>query len=56
MRPWACATCPASAAMAAGSRRVGRLLAVMALLLALVFGGIAWLQAQSLRDAQREPP
>ena len=33
----------------AGSRRVGRLLAVMALLLALVFGGIAWLQAQSLR-------
>ncbi|MFM2340789.1 MAG: hypothetical protein RLZZ592_442 [Pseudomonadota bacterium] len=32
-----------------GSRRVGRLLALMALTLALVFGGIAWLQSQSLR-------
>ncbi|MGR6805748.1 ATP-binding protein [Sphaerotilus natans] len=39
----------ASVPAPAGSRRVGRLLAVMALLLALVFGGIAWLQAQSLR-------
>ena len=39
----------ASVTSPAGSRRVGRLLAVMALLLALVFGGIAWLQAQSLR-------
>ncbi|MFM2348175.1 MAG: hypothetical protein RL654_2928 [Pseudomonadota bacterium] len=39
----------ASAPASPGSRRVGRLLAVMALLLALVFGGIAWLQAQSLR-------
>ncbi|GAB1434480.1 hypothetical protein MASR2M32_06950 [Sphaerotilus sulfidivorans] len=39
----------ASVTSPAGSRRVGRLLTVMALLLALVFGGIAWLQAQSLR-------
>ena len=39
------ATTPASG----GPTRVGRLLLAMALLLALVFGGIAWLQAQSLR-------